>query len=144
MSSKVLEDLHKQESNSPAGLSWVEELRRVSLAVSQGGNKPASSRNQLFYLLHWTPDASVFGITLYRGRDMEEAEAWWDVERALAKTPPFVTEQDVELERTDVHVRRASFVGPCAFLPARRGGRNAHKRLAHLSPEASRATRRPR
>ena len=99
MSSKVLEDLHKQESNSPAGLSWVEELRRVSLAVSQGGNKPASSRNQLFYLLHWTPDASVFGITLYRGRDMEEAEAWWDVERALAKTPPFVTEQDVDILR---------------------------------------------
>ena len=75
MLSKTAEDLQEKESTTPAGLSWAEELRRVSLAVSQSGSRPSSSRTQLFYLLHWTPGASGFGITVHRGRDLEEAEA---------------------------------------------------------------------
>lgn len=93
----VVEDLKEKEGNTPAGLSWAEELRRVSLAVSQSNSKLPSSRNHLFYLLHWTSDASRFGITVRRGRDLEEAEAWQDIERALIKPPPFVTEQDVDI-----------------------------------------------
>ena len=97
MSTKVVEDLSEKEAGAPAGLSWAEELRRVSLAVSQSSSKPASSRHQLFYLLHWTPDASRFGITVHRGRDLEDAEAWRDIDRALVKPPPFVTEQDLDI-----------------------------------------------
>jgi superfamily II DNA or RNA helicase len=89
----------KKESAVPARLSWAEELRRVSLAVSQRGSKPASSRHQLFYLLHWTPDASRFGITVRHGRDLHEAKPWWDIERALGKPLTFVTAQDVSILR---------------------------------------------
>lgn len=99
MSSKAVEDLKEKEGNNPPVLSWVDELRRVSLAVSQSSSKPASSRNQLFYLLHWTPDVSRFGVTVHRGRDLEDAEHWWDIERALSKPLPFVTEQDVDILR---------------------------------------------
>ncbi len=99
MSSKTAEDLQEKPSKAPPGLSWVEELRRVSLAVSQNGSKPSASRTQLFYLLHWTPDACSFGITVHRGREPDESEAWWDIDRAFAKPLPFVTEQDVEILR---------------------------------------------
>ncbi|GHU04438.1 hypothetical protein FACS1894158_04730 [Betaproteobacteria bacterium] len=98
MSTNAGEYLKEKEGNTPAGLSWAEELRRVSLAVSQNNSKP-SSRYQLFYLLHWTSDASRFGITVHRGRDLEEAEAWRDIEHALANPPSFVMEQDVEILR---------------------------------------------
>ena len=97
MSSGAFEDLKEEGVSVVAGLSWADELRRVSLAVSQGGGRPAPGRHQLFYLLHWTSDASRFGITVHRGRDLEESEAWWDLERALAKPPPFVTEQDADI-----------------------------------------------
>ena len=97
MSLRAFEDLKEEGVSVVAGLSWADELRRVSLAVSQGGGRPAPGRHQLFYLLHWTSDASRFGITVHRGRDLEESEAWWDLERALAKPPPFVTEQDADI-----------------------------------------------
>jgi superfamily II DNA or RNA helicase len=91
---KAVEKPMEKESLAPARISWAEELRRVSLAVSQNSSKPSSCRNQLFYLLRWTPDASRFGITVHRGRDLEDTEAWWDIERALVRLPSFVTRQD--------------------------------------------------
>ncbi|MDR1936130.1 MAG: helicase [Candidatus Accumulibacter sp.] len=97
MSTKAAEDSMEKEGHVPARLSWAEELRRVSLAVSQNSSKPPTSRHQLFYLLHWTSDASRFGITVRRGRDLEDAEAWWDIERALSRPPPFVTGHDAEI-----------------------------------------------
>jgi superfamily II DNA or RNA helicase len=99
MTTKAVESPREKEGNTPAGLSWAEELRRVSLAVSQNNSKPLTSRHHLFYLLHWTSDAGRFGITVHRGRDLEEAEAWQDIERAFAKPPPFATEQDVDILR---------------------------------------------
>jgi superfamily II DNA or RNA helicase len=95
MSTKAVEN--PGESIIPAGLSWAEELRRVSLAVSQNGGRPSAGRHQLFYLLHWTSDTGRFGVAARHGRNLEEAEAWQDVERALAKPPPFVTQQDAEI-----------------------------------------------
>ncbi|MDR0441092.1 MAG: helicase, partial [Candidatus Accumulibacter sp.] len=71
----------------------------MSLAVSRNGSRSTSGRRQLFYFLHHTPDASRFGITVHCGRDPENAEAWWDIERALEKPPPFVTGQDVDVLR---------------------------------------------
>ena len=128
MSSKTAEDLKEKESTTPAGLSWAEELRRVSLAVSQSGSRPSSSRTQLFYLLHWTPDASGFGISVHRGRDLEEAEAWWDIDRAFAKPPPFVSEQDVDILRL-LWEERLDDCGLRAFSLGRRQGADLLQRL---------------
>lgn len=100
MTSKLAEEHKEQDATSPAGLSWVDELRRVSLAVSQNSGKPASSRTQLFYLLHWTRDALRFFISIQRGRELGDAEPWRDIERALAKPPPFVTDLDVDILRS--------------------------------------------
>ncbi|MDR2112334.1 MAG: helicase, partial [Candidatus Accumulibacter sp.] len=87
----------EKEGHVPARLSWAEELRRVSQAVSRNGGKPQTSRHRLFYLLHWTSDASRFGITVHRGRDLEDAAVWWDIERALVRPPPFVTGDDADI-----------------------------------------------
>ena len=88
-----------EKGPAPVRLSWADELRRVSLAVSQSGSKPAQSRHQLFYLLHWTNDASRFGITVRRGHDLHDAKPWWEFERALARPQSFITEQDVDILR---------------------------------------------
>jgi superfamily II DNA or RNA helicase len=97
MSMKSVEDTIEKEGNVPVGLSWAEELRRIWLAVSQNSSKPPTSRTQLFYLLHWASDASRFGITVHRGRDLEDAEAWWDIDQALVKSPPFMTGKDADV-----------------------------------------------
>ena len=128
MSSKTAEDLQEKESTTPAGLSWAEELRRVSLAVSQSGSRPSASRNQLFYLLHWTQDASGFGITVHRGRDLEDAEAWWEIDRAFTKPPPFVSEQDVDILRL-LWDERLDDCGLRAFSLGRRHGADLLQRL---------------
>lgn len=99
MLSKTVEDSEEIERLNPGVLSWVEELRRVSLAVSKKPGKPSAARNQLFYLLHWTPDARSFGVTVHRGRDPASAEEWWTIDRALIKAPPFVDEEDVKILR---------------------------------------------
>ncbi len=97
MSSKTVYELHDNEAVSAPGMSWADELRRVSLAVSQSGSRSTSSRNQIFYLLHWTPGASCFGITVHRGRSLEDAEVVWDIERATLKSLPSATDQDAEI-----------------------------------------------
>ncbi|MDR1709399.1 MAG: DEAD/DEAH box helicase, partial [Candidatus Accumulibacter sp.] len=86
--------MEKEEGHVPAGLSWADELRRVSLAVSRNAGRAASGRTQLFYILRWTPDAGRFSVEPRRGHDPLDAEPWRDVERALAKPPPFLTDQD--------------------------------------------------
>lgn len=97
MSSKTVEDLEKR--SRPSGLSWIEELRQVSMAVSKKGGRGALNRTQVFYQLHWTNDARGFGITVHKGRDPETAEEWWTIERAFGKPPPFVDEEDLAILR---------------------------------------------
>lgn len=99
MSSKTVHEINDNEPVAAPGMSWADELRRVSLAVSQSGSRSTSSRNQIYYLLHWTPDASCFGITVHRGRNLEDAEVVWDLERGAAKSQSSVTEQDEEILR---------------------------------------------
>ncbi len=77
----------------------MEELRRVSMAVSKTAIKTAGGRNQLFYFLHWTEGISAFGVTVHKGREPEKAEEWWSIDRAQAKTFPFVAEEDVPILR---------------------------------------------
>ena len=84
---------------NPGVLSWVEELRRVSVAVSKKTGRGAVNRNQLFYRLHWTRDGLRFGVTVHKGRDPESAEEWWAVDRALLKPPPFVIDEDQPILR---------------------------------------------
>ena len=97
MSSKVVEEVEPQESHEPAVLSWIGELRRVSMAVSKKSGKSSGLRNQIYYVLHWTADARGFGVTVLRGRERENAEEWWSIDRSLIKPPPFATEDDVAI-----------------------------------------------
>ncbi len=114
MPSRSTEQLPEGSGGNPAGLSWAEELRRVSQAVSRRGSRPAAGRQQLFYLLHWTQDASRFGVTVHRGRDIETAEIWWDIDRAVGKQQPFATEQDADILRL-LRMARADEDGLRAF-----------------------------
>ena len=99
MSSKTVEDVEGKDRINPGVLSWVEELRQVTIAVSKKTSKPSASRNQVFYLLHWTPDANGFGVTIHKGRDPESADEWWSIDRALVKPPPFVDDADISIFR---------------------------------------------
>jgi len=118
MTSKTVEGVEEKERINPGVLSWVEELRQVSIAVSKKVSKTTASRNQLFYILHWTDDANGFGVTIHKGRDPESAEEWWAIDRALIKPPPFVSEDDVIIlrllwaERTHDCGLRAFGLGP--------------------------------
>ena len=84
---------------NPGVLSWVEELRRVSVAVSKKTGRAALNRNQLFYRLHWARDGLRFGVTVHKGREVDSAEEWWAVDRALLKPPPFVIDEDLPILR---------------------------------------------
>ena len=116
MSSKIVEELEKPGKSG--ALSWVEELRQVSMAVSKKGGRGSVNRNQLFYILHWTADSTGFGVTVHKGRDPETAEEWWAIDRALVKQPPFVTEDDLPIlrllwaERVHDSGLRAFAIGP--------------------------------
>ena len=99
MSSEIVETSDEVNTFSPGALSWAEELRRVSNAVCKTTIRVAAGRNQLFYLLHWNEDATEFGVSLLKGRDPDNAEEWWEVERALVKAPPFVTDEDALILR---------------------------------------------
>jgi len=99
MLSKIVESLAESESTDSGALSWVEELRRVSVAVSKTSHKASVGRNQLFYLLHWTPDQCHFGVTVHKGREPELASEWWSIDQVLDKPPPFVGDEDLAILR---------------------------------------------
>ena len=129
MSSKTVEDMEDNERISPGVLSWVEELRQVSLAVSKKTTKSSASRNQLFYLLHWTDDLSGFGVILHKGREAAGAEEWWAIDRALIKPPPFVSDEDVSILRL-LWAERTYDSGLRAFGLGPRHGGEALQRMA--------------
>ena len=83
------------------------------MAVSKT-DKASTSRNQLFFLLHWTEDGSGFGVTVHKGHDPENAEEWWGIDRALAKPPPFASEGDLHILRL-LWAERGHDVGLRAF-----------------------------
>jgi superfamily II DNA or RNA helicase len=128
ISSKTAED-QEEENINPGVLSWVEELRRVSTAVSKTTIKTTASRNQVFYLLHWTEDACEFGVTVHKGRDPETAEEWWSIDRALVKPPPFVSEEDVSILQL-LWAERAHDTGLRAFGLGPKHGAEILRKLA--------------
>ena len=91
MPTKTVDETHESKDSddseriNPGVLSWVEEIRRVSQAVTNKPGRVFASRNQLFFLLHWTDDASGFGVTVRKGRSPESSEEWWTIDRALVK-----------------------------------------------------------
>ena len=115
---RVIEDRAKPKPVNLGVLSWVEELRMVAAAVTKKKTRPSVNRHQLFYILHWTPDARGFGITVRKGRDPDNADEWWNIDRTLVKPPNFVTEEDLGIlrllwaERTHETGLRAFGLGP--------------------------------
>jgi superfamily II DNA or RNA helicase len=103
---------------SPGLLSWVEDLRRASVAVAKKKARPATARQQLFYILHWSDDKRRCGIEIRKGKQPETAEEWWKIERALVTPPQFVVEEDLGIlrliwaERTHDSGLRAFGLGP--------------------------------
>ncbi|MBS1140807.1 MAG: SNF2-related:Helicase, C-terminal:SWIM Zn-finger [Proteobacteria bacterium] len=96
---KAIEERNPKERVSNSVLSWVEDLRRTSIAVAKKKARPASARQQLFYILKWTADKRHFGIEIRKGKFPESAEEWWKVDRALVTPPQFVTEEDLGILR---------------------------------------------
>ena len=96
---KGLEERNPKAQVSSSVMSWVEDLRRASIAVAKKKARPASARQQLYYILKWTPDRRRFGIELRKGKYPENAEEWWKVDRALVTPPQFVNEDDLAILR---------------------------------------------
>ena len=96
---KAIEQRNPKERVSGSVLSWVEDLRRASIAVAKKKARPASARQQLYYILKWSPDRRRFGIELRKGKYPENAEEWWKVDRALVTPPQFVSEEDLGILR---------------------------------------------
>ncbi len=115
---------------SPGVLSWVEDLRRASIAVAKKKARPSGSRQQLFYLLKWTPDQRHFGIEIAKGKFPDSAEEWWNIERALVNPPQFVSEEDLGVLRALWADRLHEAGGLRAFGLGPRQGVQVLERLA--------------
>jgi len=126
---KAIAQRPQEDRVSLGVLSWVEELRRVSVAVTKKKSRPAVNRHQLFYLLHWTPDARGFGVTVHKGREPDAAEEWWAIDRALIKPPQFVTEEDLGILRL-LWADRTYETGLRAFGLGPRHGNEVLQRMA--------------
>ena len=96
---KAIPERNPKERVSSSVLSWVEDLRRVSIAVAKKKARPAGARQQLFYILKWTADRRHFGVEIRKGKYPESADEWWKVDRALITPPQFVGEEDLGILR---------------------------------------------
>ncbi len=67
-------------AHQPQHAVLVTDLRRTSLAVAKKKARPATARQQLFYVLKWTADKRQFGIEIRKGKYPESAEEWWKVD----------------------------------------------------------------
>jgi len=126
---RALAERNVPDRVSPGVLSWVEDLRRASIAVAKKKARPSGSRQQLFYLLKWTPDQRHFGIAIVKGKFPDSAEEWWNIERALVNRPQFVNEEDLGILRALWGDRLHETGGLCAFGLGPRHGAAALERL---------------
>jgi superfamily II DNA or RNA helicase len=118
-------------------LSWVADLRRVSIAVAQKKSRPASTKHQLFYILKSTPDHRHFGVEIRKGKFPESAEEWWKIDRALLAPPQFVNEEDLGILRL-IWADRSNECGLRAFGLGAKNGAEIMQRMAashRLYPE---------
>ncbi len=134
---KAIEARTPAAQPSGSALSWIEDLRRTSIAVAKKKARPSSARQQLFYILKWTTDKRQFGIEIRKGKYPESAEEWWKVDRALVTPPQFVSEEDVGILRL-IWADRGHETGLRAFgLGPERGGEILQRMAAshRLYPE---------
>ena len=113
---------------SPGVLSWVEDLRRASIAVAKKKARPSGVRQQLFYLLKWSADQRHFGVEIAKGKFPDSAEEWWNIERALVNPPQFVNDEDLGILRP-LWADRLHTSGLRAFGLGPRHGAEALQRL---------------
>lgn len=134
---KAIEARNPKERVSNSVLSWVEDLRRVSIAVAKKKARPAGARQQLFYIIKWTADRRRFGVEIRKGKYPESAEEWWKVDRALITPPQFVTEEDIGILRL-IWAERGHETGLRAFGLGPKHGAEIMQRMAashRLYPE---------
>src|SRR5574343_1003901 len=134
---KAIEERNPVERVSTGVLSWVEDLRRASVAVAKKKSRPSTARQQLFYLLRWTADRRHFGVEIRKGKFPENAEEWWKVDRALVTPPQFVTEEDLGILRL-LWAERGHETGLRAFGHGPANGAEILQRMAashRLYPE---------
>lgn len=134
---KAIAERNPTQRVSTSVLSWVEDLRRVSVAVAKKKARPAGARQQLFYILKWTADQRRFGIEIRKGKYPESADEWWKVDRALVTPPQFVTEEDLGILRL-IWAERDHETGLRAFGLGPRHGAEILQRMAashRLYPE---------
>jgi superfamily II DNA or RNA helicase len=126
---RAIEDRDAADRVSPGVLSWVEDLRRVSIAVAKKKARPSGIRQQLFYVLKHTTDQRHFGIELRKGKYLESAEEWWKIDRALITPPQFVNEEDLGVLRL-LWADRSHDTGLRAFGLGPKHGAEAFQRMA--------------
>lgn len=134
---KAIETRNPTERVSNSVLSWVDDLRRVSIAVAKKKARPAGARQQLFYIIKWTADRRRFGVEIRKGKYPESAEEWWKVDRALVTPPQFVTEEDIGILRL-IWAERGHETGLRAFGLGPKHGAEIMQRMAashRLYPE---------
>ncbi len=134
---KAIEERNPKEQISGSALSWLDDLRRVSVAVAKKKARPASARQQLFYILKWTADRRQFAVEIRKGKYPESAEEWWKVDRALLTPPQFVSEEDLGILRL-IWADRGHETGLRAFGLGPKNGAEILQRMAashRLYPE---------
>ncbi len=99
MTIKVAEEREAETQAEGSVLSWVGELRRVSQAVCKTAGKAPASRQQIHYALHWSAHGERFGVVVLKGRDPENAEECWALDRVLSKPSSSMTDEDVAVFR---------------------------------------------
>ena len=122
-------DEEPEQRLSPGVLSWVEDLRRASVAVAKKKARPSGARQQIYYILKATADGHHFGIEIRKGKFPENAEEWWKIDRALVTPPQFVTEEDLGIFRL-LWAERGHDSGLRAFALGPRHGAEALRRMA--------------
>ncbi len=134
---KACSDRNPTERVSSSVLTWVEDLRRTSIAVAKKKVRPTTARQQLFYVLKWTVDRRHFGVEIRKGKYPESAEEWWKVDRALLTPPQFVNEEDLGILRL-IWAERGHETGLRAFGLGPKNGAEILQRMAashRLYPE---------
>ncbi len=126
---RAIEERGTPDRVSPGVLSWVEDLRRASIAVARKKTRPAGTRQQLFYFLKWTPDQRHFGIEIAKGKFPDSTEEWWNIERALVNPPQFVNEDDLAILRL-LWADRLQESGLRAYALSPRNGAEILRRLS--------------
>ena len=126
---RAIDDRDVAERVSPSVMSWVEDLRRASVAVAKKKVRSTAVKQQLFYVLKYTNDERHFGVEIRKGKHLENADEWWKIDRALVTPPSFVDEEDLAILRL-LWADRSHDAGLRAFGLGPKHGAEALLRMA--------------